>query len=105
MAQWHLDDPENALERRGWEIVSRQEDDDDRRIFVTWAIQRSRKVVPLLIDFEELDDSYLKSLPMEQSCGCHVQGNELVGLYFSRKGDKSSSHRAAWKENLSDFVA
>ena len=107
MAQWHSDDLENALKRRGWEIVSRQEG-DDARVAGTWAIQRSRKIAPLLSDFDGFNVKEtlpIATVTMERSYGCNVRHNSLIGLYFSRKGDKSSSHRAARKENLSDFVA
>jgi hypothetical protein len=101
MAQWHLDELQAFLERRGWRIIAQQAG-DEYSISATWVIQRSTQAEPLLIDFEGLDD--MKTLPLEQSYGCHIRGHSLVGVYFGRKGHKSSSRRANWQEELSKFA-
>ena len=91
MAQWHLDELQEFLERRGWRIVAQQAG-DGYRISATWVIQRSTQLEPLLIDFEGLDD--MKTLPLERSYGCHIRGCSLISLYFGKNGHKSSSRRA-----------
>ena len=102
MAQWHLDELQNFLERHGWRIIAEQAG-DEYSISATWVTQRSTQVEPLLIDFEGLDD--MQTLPLEQSYGCHIRGRSSIGIYFGRKGHKSSSRRANWHEELSKFVA
>ncbi len=102
MAQWHLDELKNHIERRGWRILA-QQDGDEYRISATWVIQRSTQFEPLFVDFNGLDD--LKTLPIEQSYGCEVREHSSVSLYFSKKGHKTSSHHANWRQEVSDFVA
>lgn len=104
MAQWHLDELKNNIERRGWRVLS-QQDGDEYRISATWVIQRRTQSEPLFIDFDGLDD--LKTLPIEQSYGCEVREHPSISLYFSRKGHKTSSRsrRANWRQGVSDFVA
>ena len=102
MAQWHLDELRNSLERRGWRVIAEQAG-DEYRISATWVIQRSIQAEPLLIDFEGFDD--MICLPLERSYGCHVRGHSSEGIYFSKRGHKSSSHRENWNKELSSFMA
>lgn len=101
MADWHLTDLENALTHRGWQVVKRLPG-DDYAISGAWQIQRSTQIQPLIIEFEGLDD--LRTLPVEESYGCHIRGHFQVGLYFGKKGANRSSHRKRWLEELSRFV-
>lgn len=98
MAEWHLNDLRNALERRGWRIVNEL---PSRHLYIsgTWEIERDRK--RLSIDFNGSDD--LNTLPMEKSYGCGVEG-QIDGLYFSRKGTKGSERAKTWKNELEKFV-
>ena len=101
MAQWHLDELRNLLQRRGWSIIAQQAG-DGYSVSATWVIQRSTRFEPLLIDFEGLDD--METLPLEQSFGCYIRGRSSTGMYFGRKGHKSSERRANWDEELAKFV-
>jgi hypothetical protein len=93
MANWHLDELENALAHRGWQIVARLPG-DDYRVSATWQIERGNDARSVLIDFDGLDD--LKTLPIERSYACRQRGHRN-SLYFGRK----SAH---WTNELARFV-
>jgi hypothetical protein len=101
MAQWHLNELRDSLERRGWRVIA-EEAGDEYSISGTWVIQRSAQAEPLLIDFEGLDD--MATLPLEQSYGCCVRGHSLEGLYFGKRGHQTSSQRGKWNKEVSRFV-
>jgi hypothetical protein len=98
VAEWHLKDLRNALERRGWRIVNEL---PSRHLYIsgTWEIERDGR--RLSIDFGGFDD--LSTLPMEKSYGCGVEG-QIDGLYFSRKGTKGSERARTWKSELEKFI-
>jgi len=102
MAQWHLDQLREALERRGWRLKS-ETPGDGYRIAGSWAMERVG-VPPgqLIIDFEGLDD--MKTLPVIESYACTVRGSRH-SLYFRRKGEGASPARERWTSELSAFVA
>jgi hypothetical protein len=79
MGDTHLDELRNALEQKGWNVVS-QEDGDDYRISAVWRIQRSTRAEPTNLLFAGLDD--MRTLPIEQAYACEVQGRKDVSLYF-----------------------
>ena len=101
MAEWHLKELRDALEQGGWRITA-ERPGDDYSISATWEIQRSSKLPTILIDFKGLDD--MVTLPIEQSYGCHVRGQNSCRLYFGRRGEGRSQVRQAWKDELTLFT-
>ena len=101
MADWHLKELRDALEQRGWRITA-ERPGDDYSISATWEIQRSSKLPTILIDFEGFDD--MACLPIEQSYGCHIRGQNPYRLYFGRRGEGKSHIRQAWKVELALFT-
>jgi hypothetical protein len=97
MADWHLRDLRNALEQRGWRLLS-EEDGDGTRISGTWLLARESE---LRIDFDGID--VLDALPMEKSYACSVRGGG-ESLYFRRFGADADAH-SRWKLDLARFVA
>lgn len=100
MADWHLDELRNALERKGWRVVS-ELPGDDYAISASWEIQRSGDSRKPVIDFSGLDD--MQTLPLEQSYGCEVRDTD-VSLHFTRRGETGSDARARWHNELNTFV-
>mgnify|MGYP001198211245 FL=1 len=94
MAEWHLIDLRNALQRKKWQVFTclKGNDYDGSGI---WQIQRPDGTEKRHIEFDGLDD--METLSLEASYGCKVR--ELPGckLYFHRKG-------SAWKQQLVEFV-
>ena len=102
MAQWHLEQLRESLERRGWRLASEMPG-DDYRISGSWAMERfGNPPGKLIIDFEGLDD--MNTLPIAESYACSVRGSRH-SLYFRRKGEASSPARERWLSELSAFVA
>jgi hypothetical protein len=101
MAEWHLLEIRNALEARGWRIIS-QHPGDDYQISATWEIERSTKKAPVFIDFAGLDD--MVTLPLEQSYGCRIRAHNSLGLDFGRKGEGGSRRRQKWRGDLKQFM-
>jgi hypothetical protein len=91
MAEWHLDELENEIQRIGWRIKSRL-DGDDYKISASWIIERG---TTRQIDFEGLDE--MKCLPIEKAYGCKVNDTEIK-LYFYKKGDN-------WNSQLAGFIS
>ena len=101
MAQWHLDQLREALERKGWRLQS-ELPGDDYRISGSWAMERSGSSGAMVIDFEGLED--MKTLPMAESYACSVRGTRHT-LYFRRRGETGSTARERWSDELQMFVA
>src|SRR5829696_5415148 len=99
MAEWHLDELRAALERLGWRLVA-EHPGDNYRISASWEIERSCKNA--LVDFNGLDD--INTLPAEKAYGCHVREIPRLELYFASRGEKGSSKRSNWKNELKRFV-
>ncbi|MEQ1762409.1 MAG: hypothetical protein ABL984_04590 [Pyrinomonadaceae bacterium] len=102
MAEWHLNELRNAIERSGWRLVA-EHPGDNYRISASWKFKRSDKEPALWIDFEGLDD--LRTFPIEQSYGCHARNRASEGLYFRRKGSSESVKREIWLRELKAFVS
>jgi hypothetical protein len=79
MGNTHLRELQQALEQRGWTLVS-EEGGDGYRTSGVWRIQRSTRAGIIELHFEGLDD--LKVLPITKSYGCHAKGSENTSLYF-----------------------
>ncbi|HXG68394.1 MAG TPA: hypothetical protein VNO70_25085 [Blastocatellia bacterium] len=101
MANWHLEELRNALERRGWRIVS-ELPGDGYAISASWEIQRSDKAPSLFIDFNGLAD--MVTLPIEKSYGCQVRGYESLSLYFRKRGETGSNRKQIWQSDLKQFI-
>ncbi len=101
MAEWHLNDLENALGRTGWRVKA-ELPGNDYNISVTWEIVRGPSE-KRFIDFSGLDD--METLPIEQSYGCSVRERQECDLYFGRMGEKNSEQRNEWQLALSKFVS
>ena len=102
MANWHLRELRNELERKGWRIVA-EHPGNDRDLSGSWEIQRSPLMPAIHIDFEGLDD--LDTLPVTESYGCHVREQRSISLYFGRHGESGrSNRRTIWKSSLRSFV-
>ena len=102
MAEWHLKELRNAIERSGWRFVT-ERPGDNYRFSASWEFERSDKEPALWIDFEGLDD--MRTLPIEQSYGCRARNHSGEGLYFRRKGSSDSVKREIWLKELNAFVA
>jgi len=102
MAEWHLNELRNAIERSGWRFVAEQPS-DDLYISASWEFKRGDKEPNLWIDFGGIDD--LQTLPIEQSYGCHARNHSGEGLYFRGKGSSDSVKREIWLRELKAFVA
>lgn len=102
MAEWHLKELRNAVERSGWRFVA-EHSGDNYSISASWEFKRSDNEPVLWIDFEGLDD--MRTLPIEQSYGCRVRNRSGEGLYFRRKGSADSAKREIWLKELKAFVA
>jgi hypothetical protein len=101
MAQWHLDQLMEELERKGWQFV-RFIPSEDLYVSGSWEIRRFGSLKSIFIDFNGVDD--LNTLSMEESYGCRIR-EKTDGLYFSKQGiDKKSENYKIWKKNLKDFV-
>jgi hypothetical protein len=102
MAEWHLKELRNELEKKGWWVITEH---PSHHLYASgsWEIQRNALFPPIFIDFEGFDD--LKNLPMNESYACHFRNQNASALYFSKRGEKSDSNRRKiWKSNLIDFV-
>ncbi len=102
MSEWHLREIRNALEARGWKIIT-EHPGDDYRVSATWEIERSTMDPPVFIDFEGLDD--LITLPLEQSYSCRIRGHDSPGLYLGRKGEGGSRRRQNWQSDLKKYLS
>lgn len=102
MAEWHLKELRNAIERSGWRFVA-EHPSDDLYISASWEFKRGDKEPVLWIDFGGIDD--LRTLPIERSNGCQARHRPSEGLYFRRKGSSDSVKREIWLKELNAFVA
>lgn len=102
MAEWHLKELRNAIERSGWRFVA-EHPGDNYSISASWEFKRGDKEPALWIDFEGLDD--MRTLPIEQSYACAVRDQRTPGLYFRRKGSSDSAKREIWLKELREFAA
>ena len=102
MAQWHLDDLRRTLERSGWRIVA-ELPGDDIRISGSWRLERSRDPSVIMIDFEGMDGTGLRCLPMNKSYACRIRGTQHT-LYFGRRSRPKSRARARWLQALASFA-
>ena len=102
MAEWHLKELRNAIERSGWRFVAEHQS-DDLYLSASWEFKRSEKAPVLWIDFGGIDD--LRTLPIEESYGCHARNRPDHGLYFRRKASGASVSREIWLSDLKAFVA
>jgi hypothetical protein len=82
MAEWHLKELRDALENRGWRLIAALPG-DDRAISADWQFERSSTEPIITLAFEGLADLFV--LPLENAYGCHVVGQEKIGLYFSSR--------------------
>lgn len=102
MAEWHLKELRLAIERRGWRLAA-EHCGDNYGISASWEIERSGDAGKAFIDFEGLDE--LQVLPVTKAYGCHVRDRRSVALYFGSRGEKGSSKRSIWNDELNRFVA
>jgi hypothetical protein len=98
VADWHLQELERQLGRRGWEIreVRRSENDMWGRSG-SWELVRGDQ--RLWLDFTGGDADGVITHPIEHAYGCDLRGRAGIGVYFARK--KST---AAWRAELDAFV-
>ena len=75
MAEWHLKELRNAIERSGWRFVA-EHPLDDLYISASWEFKRGGKEPVLWIDFGGIDD--LRTLPIERSYGCQARHRPSV---------------------------
>ncbi|HYE71935.1 MAG TPA: hypothetical protein VEF04_01335 [Blastocatellia bacterium] len=101
MAQWHLQEIREAFENRGWRFVG-ELPSDDHNVSAYWQFQRSPKEPVITIAFEGLDD--LETLPLEQAYGCHIVGQETIGLYFKRRSRDDKERHKIWRKSLVEFI-
>ena len=101
MAEWHLNELREAMERSGWRFVA-EHPSYHLYISASWEFDRGGNE-PLFIDFGGIDD--LNTLPITESYGCNVRGDNARSLYFSRMGQKGSARRESWSTELKNFVA
>ena len=100
MADWHLNELREAMERSGWRFVA-EHPSYNLYVSASWEFERSGGET-LIIDFGGIDD--LNTLPLSESYGCSVRGDSLRGLYFRRRGSKTSAKRGFWLAELKEFV-
>lgn len=101
MADWHLGEIRNELEKFGWRFVA-ELPGDDYQISATWEFTRDKNEPNILVDFDGLDD--MNCLPLEQSYGCSVRNQSRTSLYFTKKGEGKSPARESWRKSLEQFV-
>jgi hypothetical protein len=99
MSKPHLLELEQALARRGWEVVV-VHPGDGYSISATWENLRSSRQRSLFIEFDGMDADGGSCLPLEESYGCHVRGQKDATFYF-RRVNKS---RPLWQQELAAFV-
>lgn len=102
MSACHLDMLRRALEENHW-VFFGDEPGNDYDISGIWNIARPNGDSRLQLAFSGLDD--LDTLPLERSYGCHVVGEENVGLYFGRIGRSIPGELARFMEALSRLDA
>ena len=98
MSAPHLRDLENALIRRGWQLVAAHLG-DDYRVSATWELRRNGSE-SVLIDFAGMGPDGDRCLTLDESYGCEVRGKTGISLYFRRV----NRSRELWRRELADFV-
>ena len=96
MAQWHLDEIENSLNRIGWTIIERKNPNEKENFIGAWIIKRASERI---MDFEGIFDGMgntIKNPSLDKAYGCQINGTD-ISLYFYKKGKK-------WDENLEGFI-
>lgn len=101
MAEWHLRELRDALEQRGWRLIA-ELPSDKHNVSAYWQLQRSSKKPAVVIAFDGLDES--KVLPLFESYGCYVVGQERLILYFKKRSLDSTERHRVWQQELHDFV-
>lgn len=100
MAEWHLRGLRNAIEQKGWRIA--EHPGDGNAVSACWEIQRSTGEPSLFIIFEWQDD--LRTLPIEESFGCHVREHQTVNLYFKKRSYEDFHRHQVWQDELNSFL-
>lgn len=96
MADWHLYELENNLNKIGWRIKQRLDSNKKNKFLGGWIIIRGSE---RLLEFEGIIDSegkIIKSPSIVKAYGCIVKETSL-NLYFYKKGEK-------WNESLKFFI-
>jgi len=99
MSKPHLQELEQALARRGWEVIA-VHPGDGYSISATWEILRSSRQPSLFIEFDGMDADGDSRLLLEESYGCQVRGRKVARLYFRRV----NRSRSLWEQELAAFV-
>lgn len=94
MADRHLSDLENALNRAHW-VISERLPGNDYEISGYWVICRPDGSHQRTLVFDGLDD--MDTLPLDKAYSCSVLSTKGTSLYFSRG--------PSWKSELRDFVS
>ncbi|TAP42619.1 hypothetical protein [Alteromonas sp. KUL49] len=79
----HLELLRKALERKKWQFVQ-ELPSNGYEISGYWEFARPNGNPKFLLAFEGLDD--MKTLTIENAFGCHVVGQNEIGLYFGKVG-------------------
>ena len=94
MAQWHLDEIENALNRIGWNVTKRIPSSDN--FIGGWTISRGNlRTIYFNGIFDGLGNT-IKNPSLDKAYGCDIQDTN-ISLYFYKKGKM-------WNEALKNFV-
>ena len=96
MPQWHYDELQQFLARKGWRVVAEQEGDGYRTALI-WQVQRSTRHGPFHLEFEAMDE--LEALPPEEAYAVSLRESPSKHAYFYRKGNPM-----AWQEALSELA-
>jgi hypothetical protein len=96
MAQWHLDEIENSLNKIGWTITKRLEPNEKKLFIGGWIIKRGSEKN---IDFDGIFDGLgntIKNPSLDKAYGCEIRETG-TSLYFYKKGEM-------WREHLEKFI-
>jgi hypothetical protein len=77
MAQWHLDDIENSLNRIGWIISERIEPNENESFIGGWVIKRASERI---MDFNGIFDGMgntIKDPSLDKAYGCQIQETDI----------------------------
>lgn len=102
MSESHLHELRKALEASHWVIVS-EAPGNGYDIAGAWAIARPDGSSRLTIAFAGLDD--LRTLPIEQSYGCHLEEAPEISLYLARINRSWNTELSAFVRRLEAFTA
>lgn len=79
----HLKHLRTALENDNWLMLDELRG-NEYDISGYWVIARPNGDTEFSLAFEGLDD--MRTLPLEQAYGCHIEGHKEVSLYFGKMG-------------------